>query len=122
MGIYEKAREILTEIDRILARVNEDEVARLREAVQSAQHILHGLGCEGLVMRAFAMRLMNLGLKVTVVGDVTAPPIGPGDLFLVPLWPWPLGNCSDTRGNCASCGWSSGSADRPAGGTSSKGS
>ncbi|MGC8880019.1 MAG: 6-phospho-3-hexuloisomerase [Anaerolineae bacterium] len=88
INTYEKAREILAEIDRVLARVDEKQITQLCDAIQRARHIfIHGLGREGLVMRAFAMRLMHLGLKVAVVGDVTAPPIGPGDLFLVSCGP-----------------------------------
>lgn len=88
MNTYEKVREILAEIDRVLTRVREGEVTQLCEAIQSARYIfVHGLGREGLVMRAFAMRLMHLGLKVAVVGDVTTPPIGPGDLFLASCGP-----------------------------------
>ena len=33
------------------------------------------------------MRLFHLGRAVAVVGDMTAPPIGPGDLFLVTVGP-----------------------------------
>jgi len=88
MNTYEIAREILAEIDRVLARVDEKQITQLCDAIRSARHIfIHGLGREGLVMRAFAMRLMHLGLKVAVVGDVTTPPIGPGDLFLVSCGP-----------------------------------
>lgn len=88
MNTYEKVREILAEIDRVLARVDEEQITRLCDAIQSARYIfIHGLGREGLVMRAFAMRLMHLGLKVAVVGDVTTPPIGPGDLFLASCGP-----------------------------------
>lgn len=88
MNTYEKVHEILAEIDRVLARVDEGQITRLCDAIQSARHIfIHGLGREGLVMRAFAMRLMHLGLKVAVVGDVTTPPIGPGDLFLASCGP-----------------------------------
>jgi len=88
VNIYDKVREILSEIDRVLARVNEDEVTALCKAIQNARYILvHGLGREGLVMHAFAMRLMHLGLRVAVVGDVTTPPAGSGDLFLVSCGP-----------------------------------
>lgn len=88
MSTYAKVREILAEIDHVLARVGDEEIAQLCDAIQSARHIfIHGLGREGLVMRAFAMRLMHLGLNVAVVGDVTTPPIGPNDLFLVSCGP-----------------------------------
>jgi len=42
------------------------------------------------MLRAFAMRLMHLGLDVHVAGDVTAKPLGPGDLLLVVCGPGKL--------------------------------
>jgi 6-phospho-3-hexuloisomerase len=41
-----------------------------------------GAGRSGIALRMTAMRLMHLGLEVHVVGDVTAPAIGPGDVLL----------------------------------------
>ncbi|CAI7754832.1 unnamed protein product [Closterium sp. NIES-53] len=38
-------------------------------------------------MRALAMRLYHLGLQASVVGDISCPPIGPGDLLLVSAGP-----------------------------------
>src|ERR1700712_3565831 len=35
----------------------------------------------------FAMRLYHLGLKVAVEGDMTTPPVGEGDLFIVTVGP-----------------------------------
>jgi 6-phospho-3-hexuloisomerase len=63
----------------------------LIDAIVAAQRIaLHGLGREGLQMRGFAMRLFHLGLDVHVVGDMTLPPVGPGDLFIVSAGPGDL--------------------------------
>jgi 6-phospho-3-hexuloisomerase len=42
---------------------------------------LHGLGREGLMMRAFSMRLFHLGLRATPVGDMSLPAVGEGDLL-----------------------------------------
>ena len=49
--------------------------------------MLHGVGREGLMMRALAMRLYHLGLDAHVVGDMAAPPVGRGDLLLVSAGP-----------------------------------
>jgi 6-phospho-3-hexuloisomerase len=88
MSTYETARQILEEIDRVLSGISETEIDSLCDAITSARRIIvYGLGREGLVMRSLAMRLTHLGLDVAVVGDMTAPPIGPGDLFLVSCGP-----------------------------------
>ncbi len=85
---YQTARQILAEIDRVLSGVSESETEALLQAIAGAGHIIvYGLGREGLVMRSFAMRLMHLGLSAAVVGDMTTPPLGPGDLFLVACGP-----------------------------------
>ncbi|QKS18058.1 SIS domain-containing protein, partial [Curtobacterium sp. Csp2] len=44
---------------------------------------VHGAGRSGLALRMTAMRLMHLGLRVHVVGAVTTPAIGRGDVLLV---------------------------------------
>lgn len=49
--------------------------------------VCHGVGREGLMMRALAMRLFHLGCDAHVVGDMTLPPVGAGDLLLVSAGP-----------------------------------
>ena len=44
---------------------------------------VYGCGREALQIKGFAMRLFHLGLPVSVVGDMTMPPLGRGDVFLV---------------------------------------
>ncbi len=88
MTTYETAHQILNEIDQVLARVDEAEIQALCDEIQGARRIVvYAMGREGLVMRSFAMRLMHLGLSLAVVGDMTTPPVGPGDLFLVACGP-----------------------------------
>lgn len=48
---------------------------------------VHGVGREGLMMKALCMRLYHLGLSAHVVGDVTTPPIATGDLLLASAGP-----------------------------------
>ena len=60
----------------------------LIESIAGARRIAtYGVGREGLMMRAFAMRLFHLGCDVHVVGDMTTPPLGPGDLLIVSAGP-----------------------------------
>ena len=88
MTTYDTVRQILAEIDRVLSRVSDAEVTALCDAILGARRIVvYGLGREGLAMRSFAMRLTHLGFNTAVVFDMTAPPVGPGDLFLVSCGP-----------------------------------
>ena len=58
------------------------------DAIASAKRIaLYGVGREGLMIKAFAMRLYHLGLDAHVVGDMTTPPLGVGDLLVVSAGP-----------------------------------
>uniref|UniRef100_A0A1J3DFT5 SIS domain-containing protein n=1 Tax=Noccaea caerulescens TaxID=107243 RepID=A0A1J3DFT5_NOCCA len=48
---------------------------------------LHGVGREGLMLKAFAMRLFHLGLSSHLVSDVTTPPISSSDLLIASAGP-----------------------------------
>ncbi len=80
--------QIHQELTGIFSRVNPAEVDALLDAIERAGTVaLHGVGREGLMMRAFAMRLYHLGYAVSVVGDMTAPHLGPGDLLILSAGP-----------------------------------
>jgi len=81
---HELVDAILADVDRTLRQVDADEVEALGAALLSAERVfLAGKGRTGLQMRAFAMRLMHLGLRAHVVDDVTTPALGAGDLLLI---------------------------------------
>ncbi|GJN02029.1 hypothetical protein PR202_ga19342 [Eleusine coracana subsp. coracana] len=56
-------------------------------AARSGRVFVHGVGREGLMMRALCMRLAHLGLRAHCVGDVTAPPAAGGDLLVASAGP-----------------------------------
>lgn len=64
----------------------------------------YGVGREGLVMKALAMRLYHLGLDAHVVGDMTAPPLGPGDVLVVSAGPGHFGTVDSLRATAQSAG------------------
>ena len=65
-----------------------DQLGPVAEALEVAGRIAcHGVGREGLMMKALAMRLYHLGLDVHVVGDMTTPPLGSGDVLMVSAGP-----------------------------------
>lgn len=59
----------------------------VREIAGAKTIVLYGVGREGLMMRALAMRLYHMGLDAHVVGDMSAPPVGSGDLLIVSAGP-----------------------------------
>ena len=75
---------VLDELGKALRAVDPGELRALQERVGAARRVfVAGAGRSGLVVRAFAMRLMHLGLQVYVVGDVTTPAFAAGDLLVI---------------------------------------
>ncbi|MCA3559302.1 MAG: SIS domain-containing protein [Rhodobacter sp.] len=61
--------------------------AMIAELARAGRVVCYGVGREGLMMRALAMRLYHMGLDTHVVGDMSCPPVGTGDLLLVSAGP-----------------------------------
>lgn len=82
------ARQALGELADVFAATADAALETICEELTVARRIVcHGVGREGLMMRALCMRLMHLGLDAHVAGDMTAPPVGPGDLLAVSAGP-----------------------------------
>jgi 6-phospho-3-hexuloisomerase len=85
------ARGALAELGDLFTALPEDAADGLIGAVTDARRIaVYGCGREGLQVKGLAMRLFHLGLDVHVVGDMSVPPLGPGDLLLVSAGPGSL--------------------------------
>ncbi|NMO97646.1 6-phospho-3-hexuloisomerase [Paenibacillus lemnae] len=83
-SILHEAIQIAEEVKKSIQFVNKDEVETLINHITSAKTIfLAGLGRSGLMTRAFAMRLMQMGYQVHVVGETVTPAIGPKDLLII---------------------------------------
>jgi 6-phospho-3-hexuloisomerase len=83
--------EALRDIGDAVARIDAGEISRALDAIAAARHVsLYGCGREGLQMRGFAMRLFHLGRSVSMVGDMTTPALGEGDLLLLSAGPGDL--------------------------------
>lgn len=78
----------LGDLARVLDRVDDAEVQRAIEMIVGAHRIaLYGVGREGLQIRGLAMRLVHLGLATSVVGDMSCPPLGAGDVLIASAGP-----------------------------------
>jgi 6-phospho-3-hexuloisomerase len=72
----------LDELRAVLAGVNENMVDAACGMLAGAGRIaVFAGGREGLQMKGLAMRMFHLGMPVSVVGDMTTPPLGRGDVF-----------------------------------------
>lgn len=75
-GITKHALKVINELDR-------EQVAQMIDTISNANSIfIVGTGRSELVGKAFAMRLMHLGFKVHVVGEVTTPAIKEDDCLV----------------------------------------
>ena len=75
---------VLGEVAIALKAVSADEVAEFQREIMGAKRVfIAGKGRSGLFMKAFAMRLMHLGLHVFVVDDVTTPSIAADDVLVL---------------------------------------
>ncbi|KAL0052458.1 hypothetical protein WJX82_002572 [Trebouxia sp. C0006] len=78
----------LRETRNILEEVSPEVVAGLRGALRRAGQVCcYGPGREGLVLKAFATRLHQLGIKASTVGDSCSGAVGGGDLVLISAGP-----------------------------------
>jgi len=82
------AKSALTDAVRAVEKLDTTAFEAFAQAIAGAKTIaLHGLGREGLQMKGLAMRLFHLGRGAHVVGEMTTPPVGAGDLLIVSAGP-----------------------------------
>ncbi|HDL16011.1 MAG TPA: 6-phospho-3-hexuloisomerase [Euryarchaeota archaeon] len=84
MEILRDAIYSITEhINNIAKGLNEEDMESLIKAIITSEKVfLYGAGRSGLVAKAFAMRLMHLGITVYVVGESVTPSITDKDLLI----------------------------------------
>jgi 6-phospho-3-hexuloisomerase len=87
-GLSALATRALGDLGRVFDRLEPDAEGAFVDAIAGARRIaIYGAGREGLQMDGFAMRLFHMGCDVHLVGDMTTPPIGKGDLLVVSSGP-----------------------------------
>lgn len=88
MDIAKTAHGALGEIGAVIDRIDPAQAEAAVAEISRAKRIAaYGVGREGLMMKALTMRLYHLGLDAHIVGDMTTPPVGPGDLLIVSAGP-----------------------------------
>lgn len=75
---------ILEEIAKSLDEIPDEVVDQTIDALAAARKVfIYGAGRSGLAGKFFAVRLVQLGLDVHFVGDMTTPIVGEGDLTII---------------------------------------
>lgn len=88
MTLKNAVASAIAEVGAVLERAIPQQVEGMAAPILAAKRIaLYGVGREGLMMKSLCMRLFHLGLDAHVVGDMTTPPVGQGDLLIVSAGP-----------------------------------
>jgi 6-phospho-3-hexuloisomerase len=83
MILNEAIEEIVDNVMAVSDETNEESVNEMMDILTSSKNVfVIGQGRSGLVARAFAMRLMHLGIGVYVVGETITPAIDDDDCLL----------------------------------------
>ncbi|MBO7747172.1 6-phospho-3-hexuloisomerase [Paenibacillus sp. MWE-103] len=78
------AADMLGELTEALTGIAEERTESFAALLLGARRVfVAGAGRSGLMMRAFAMRLMHLGLNAHVVGDTATPGLRADDVLVV---------------------------------------
>ncbi len=81
--VKDMMRLMATKIRTIADVMSDEEIDALLNEILSADRIYTiGAGRSGLVAKAFAMRLMHLGLQSFVVGETVTPAMRKGDIII----------------------------------------
>jgi 6-phospho-3-hexuloisomerase len=81
-------RAALADLAAVFEKIDDASVdATVAELAAAKKIAFYACGREGLQVRGFCMRMFHLGRQVTMVGDMTAFPVGPGDILFVVCGP-----------------------------------
>ncbi|MDP6457966.1 MAG: SIS domain-containing protein [Candidatus Bathyarchaeota archaeon] len=88
MSWWEASGEILRGISRAVNAIDLGQVEALLDTLMNVKRggkkaLIQGAGRSGLVGKAFAMRLMHVGIEVYVMGETITPAIGEGDIVII---------------------------------------
>src|SRR3984885_7522550 len=76
------------DLEAVFTKFEPSQLEILSQELLAAKRIVcYGVGREGLMMEAIAMRLMHSGFKSYVVGEMVTPPVLKGDVLLASAGP-----------------------------------
>ncbi|OGS48493.1 MAG: hypothetical protein A3K68_07940 [Euryarchaeota archaeon RBG_16_68_13] len=80
----ESSRYILESLSHILSQDRMSDLQQASEILVTGRKLfVYGVGRSGLAARAFAMRLVQLGLECFFIGETITPFVGDGDAVLI---------------------------------------
>lgn len=80
----DSSKYLLKEIEKILGSDHKENVGEVIDLISKSDNIfVYGVGRSGLVAKAFAIRLVQLGVSVYFVGDIATPIVDDKSLVLI---------------------------------------
>lgn len=77
-------KSILKHVRDVSKSLDGEQVSKLISDIEGGEKVfVYGAGRSGLVAKAFAIRLMHLGINVFVIGEIITPAIEEGDLVII---------------------------------------
>ena len=81
--VFSSMRLIIENLKEVIDKLDKEAIkAMLQKTIDGNRVFVMGAGRSGLVAKAFAMRLMQLGFSVYVVGETTTPAVLPSDVVI----------------------------------------
>ena len=79
-----QAQVVVDELTKSIHTLSDQILVDFIKKINSHDRIfVYGTGRSGLMLKAFAMRLMQIGLSSFVVGETTTPSVQKGDLLII---------------------------------------
>lgn len=86
MDFHKLGNDILKEYKNVIDRIDDGMIDKFISTVKSHDRLFFiGVGREGMMTRAFAMRMMHMGKESHWIWDDTTPGIGKGDLLIATI-------------------------------------
>lgn len=105
MTFEETYTKMLAEYKQVFERMDQENFRAFIETIKSHQRIFCiGVGREGMMTRALAMRLMHMGKESYWIWDDTTPSIGEGDLLIATLGDGKIGHINYVCERAKACG------------------
>lgn len=83
MPVKKAMLEVVRHVENIVESLNEKQIAAMIEAIENAEKVfMMGAGRSGMASRAFAMRLVQLGLTAYVIGESVTPAMTEKDILI----------------------------------------
>ena len=77
-------RKIVSELEKTVPKIKNKDTNMLIEKIIKAKRVFTaGAGRSGLMVKAFAMRLMHIGITSYVLGETVTPSIEKSDLLII---------------------------------------